>query len=139
MLVSPLSLPLFLIHIFYQRHLWDIRPSAESLVFLFSGSFVWVLLGSTPRPKNVLEYLMRGTAPIFIPFIKFVLYSLFSSSFLVLEILFFSFISTCFIIFIIYLLVFFTSALADGFSLEFEWQQVSSSLQDSSGCSGCSK
>ena len=28
-------------------------------------------------------------------------------------------------------LEFFTSALADGFSLEFEWQQVSSSLQDS--------
>ena len=27
---------------------------------------------------------------------------------------------------------FFTSALADGLSLEFEWQQVSSSLQDSS-------
>ena len=26
----------------------------------------------------------------------------------------------------------FTSALADGFSLESEWQQVSSSLQDSS-------
>ena len=30
----------------------------------------------------------------------------------------------------------FTSALADGFSLEFEWQQVSSSLQDSSQYSG---
>ena len=29
-------------------------------------------------------------------------------------------------------LEFFTSALTDGFSLEFEWQQVSSSLQDSS-------
>ena len=29
-------------------------------------------------------------------------------------------------------LEFFTSLLADGFSLEFEWQQVSSSLQDSS-------
>ena len=31
---------------------------------------------------------------------------------------------------------FFTSVLADGFSLEFEWQQVSSSLQDSSQDSG---
>ena len=31
-------------------------------------------------------------------------------------------------IIIIYSLEFFTSALADGFSLEFEWQQVSSSL-----------
>ena len=29
-------------------------------------------------------------------------------------------------------LEFFTSVLADGFSLEFEWQQVSSSFQDSS-------
>ena len=36
------------------------------------------------------------------------------------------------IIIIIIPLEFFTSVLADGFSLEFEWQQVSSSLQDSS-------
>ena len=36
------------------------------------------------------------------------------------------------IIIIIYLLEFFTSALADGLSLEFEWQQVSSSLQSES-------
>ena len=35
-------------------------------------------------------------------------------------------------IIIITSLEFFTLALADGFSLEFEWQQVSSSLQDSS-------
>ena len=34
---------------------------------------------------------------------------------------------------------FFTSVLADGFSLEFEWQQVSSSLQDSSQYFGCSQ
>ena len=36
------------------------------------------------------------------------------------------------IIIIIYPIEFFTSVLADGFSLEFEWQQVSSSLQQSS-------
>ena len=36
------------------------------------------------------------------------------------------------IIIIIYSLEFSTSVLADGFSQEFEWQQVSSSLQDSS-------
>ena len=36
------------------------------------------------------------------------------------------------IIIIIHSLELFTSALADGFSLESEWQQVSSSLQDSS-------
>ena len=40
------------------------------------------------------------------------------------------------IIIIITPLEFFTSVLADGFSLEFEWQQVSSSLQDSSQDSG---
>ena len=33
-------------------------------------------------------------------------------------------------------LEFFTSVLANGFSLEFEWQQVPSSLQDSSQYSG---
>ena len=33
-------------------------------------------------------------------------------------------------------LEFFTSVLADGFSLEFEWQHVSSSLQNSSQYSG---
>ena len=36
-------------------------------------------------------------------------------------------------------LEFFPSVLADGFSLEFEWQQVSTSLQDSSQYSGCSQ
>ena len=35
--------------------------------------------------------------------------------------------------------VFFTSGLADGLSLEFEWQQVSLSLQDSSKYSGRSQ
>ena len=43
-----------------------------------------------------------------------------------------------FIIIIIYT-EFFTSALANGFSLEFEWQQISSSLQDSSQYSGRSQ
>ena len=43
------------------------------------------------------------------------------------------------IIIIIHLLELFTSALADGFSQESEWQQVSSSLQDSSQYSGRSQ
>ena len=43
------------------------------------------------------------------------------------------------IIIIIHSLKLFTSALADGFSLEFERQQVSSSLQDSSYYSGRSQ
>ena len=34
---------------------------------------------------------------------------------------------------------FFTAALADGFSLGFEWQQISSSLQNSSQYSGWSQ
>ena len=42
-------------------------------------------------------------------------------------------------IIIIYSLEFFTSTLADGLSLEFDWQQVSSSLQDSSRYSGRSQ
>ena len=43
------------------------------------------------------------------------------------------------IIIIIHSLQLFTPALADGFSLESEWQQVSSSLQDSSQYSGRSQ
>ena len=43
------------------------------------------------------------------------------------------------IIIIIYSLEFFTSALANGFLLESEWQQVSSSLEDSSQYSGRSQ
>ena len=39
----------------------------------------------------------------------------------------------------IVIIVFFISANADGLSLEFEWQQVSSSLQDSSQYSGRSQ
>ena len=46
---------------------------------------------------------------------------------------------SCEILFIIIIphLEFFTSVLADGFSLEFEWQQVSSSLQDSGRSQQC--
>ena len=40
------------------------------------------------------------------------------------------------IIIIIYSLEFFISALADGLSLEFKWQQISSGLQDSYYYSG---
>ena len=46
-----------------------------------------------------------------------------------------SFILVCFIIF--YSFEFFTPALADGFPLELEWQQVSSSPQDFSRYSRC--
>ena len=43
------------------------------------------------------------------------------------------------VIITIYSLEFFSLALADGLSLEFEWQQVSSSLQDFSQYSGRSQ
>ena len=43
------------------------------------------------------------------------------------------------LLFLFALLEFLTSVLSDGFSLEFVWQQVSSSLQDSSQYSGRSQ
>ena len=65
-----------------------------------------------------------------------------SSSYLTIELpifLIIIIITTTIIIIIIYSLEFFTSALADGLSLEVESQQVSSSLQDSSQYSGRSQ
>ena len=56
-----------------------------------------------------------------------------------LEDIFFSIFDPIIIIIIIHSLELFTSALADSFSLESEWQQVSSSLQDSSQYSGRSQ
>ena len=49
------------------------------------------------------------------------------------------FVSIIIIIIIIIYSEFFTFALVDGLSLEFEWKQVSSSLQDSSQYSGRSQ
>ena len=43
------------------------------------------------------------------------------------------------IIIIVYSFRVFTSVLANGFSVGYEWQQVASSLQDSSQDSGCSQ
>ena len=44
-----------------------------------------------------------------------------------------------FLLGIIIIIIIYTSALADGLSLEFEWQQVSSGLQDSFQYSGRSQ
>ena len=63
---------------------------------------------------------------------SFILWSAGTAKSIILQILFFLLIIIIIIIIIIYSLEFFTSALADGLSLEFEWQQVSPSLQDSS-------
>ena len=63
----------------------------------------------------------------------------FLSSRLILKYWQFSFSPSFQIIIIIHTLKLFTSAIADGFSLESEWQQVFSSLQDSSQYSGRSQ
>ena len=68
------------------------------------------------------------------PLREFLLQNLLSESFLVRlrdSSLFFIHLHSFDAIIIIHSLEPFTSALADGFSLESEWQQVSSSLQDS--------
>ena len=57
----------------------------------------------------------------------------------ILQVLFLRITSTTTTIIIIWSFRFFTSTLADGLSLEFEWQQVSSSIQDSSQYSGRSQ
>ena len=73
-ILSPL---LFLSHIVCLHHLWDAWP----YVILFSCPFVW----SSPQVhfQNGPEYLTRGTASVFIPLMRFLLCSLFLSSFLV--------------------------------------------------------
>ena len=55
-----LFLPLFLIHLFCQRHLWDARPYAWILVFLFFGPFAWVLLWFT---SGIALSILRGGQP----------------------------------------------------------------------------
>ena len=91
------------------------------------------LLGPPSRYTIRLMAVQNGFAYIY-------LYYFFLSSFLLL------FYSACTILTKRMLLLllftpfgFFTSVLGDGFSLEFKWQQVSSSLQDSSQDSGRSQ
>ena len=59
--------------------------------------------------------------------------------FIIISLFFILYLLFIIVIIIITPLEFFTSVLADGFSLEFEWQQVFSSLQDSSQDSGLSQ
>ena len=67
------------------------------------------------------EYLTTETTQVFIPYMRFLQCSL---------------VSSCLLLLLFTLLEFFTSVLADGFSLEFEWEHISSRLQDSSQYSG---
>ena len=75
-----LFLPLFLIHIVCQRRLWDVVPYAWSLVFLVLWSICLSL--SLVHFRKGPEYLTRGTAQVFITFIRFLLLSFVSSGFL---------------------------------------------------------
>ena len=70
---------------------------------------------------------------------SFILWSTGTAKSTILQILYFFFfllISILLLLLLLSPLKFFTSASADGLSLEFEWPQVSSSLQDSSQYSG---
>ena len=73
---------LFLSIIICLRHLWEGRLYASSWVFLFSGLFAGILLWSTWR--IVPSVLRRGQPRCVFLLMKFLLYSLFSSIFLVL-------------------------------------------------------
>ena len=77
-----LFLLLFLTHIIYLRHVWNVRPYVSPLLFLFSGPFVEILFSSTS--PNDPEYLTKETAQVFIPLMRFLQFNLFSSCFLVL-------------------------------------------------------
>ena len=74
----------------------------KALCIVMSFHVLWSICGSCLfNLKNGPEYLTKGTVQLFIPFIRFLLYSLVSSSFLILLkysflILIFSFISAFF-------------------------------------------
>ena len=116
-----------------------------SILAVLSNAFVWIVSTRPPTSKSSRPFnnplVIVPKAPITIGTIITIMFHgffQFSSKIEVL-ILLFTFLqiySAVIIIIIIYSLEFFTSALADGLSLENEWQQVSSSLQDSSQYSG---
>ena len=102
-----LFLFLSLTHMVCLRHPCDVMPYASLLIFFFSGPFVEVLLWST----SGFDYLTRRIASV-----------LFLTGIKKIQLL---------LLLLLLLVFFFTSANSDGLPLEFEWQQVSSSLQDS--------
>ena len=61
-----LFLLLFLTHIICQPHLWDARPYAWLLVFLFSDPFVKGFLWSTSR---MVPSILRGGQPRYVSLI----------------------------------------------------------------------
>ena len=127
-----------------------------SILAVFNNAVVWMVSTRPPTSKSSMLFsnplVTVPKAPITIGIIvTFMFHSFFNSLARSRYLSFFShsfsFIlwsagtakSTILQIFFLLLftpLEFFTSVLADSFSLEFEWQQVSSSLQDSSQYSG---
>ena len=74
---------LFSTHVAWQNHLLDVWAYASLIVFLFSGPFIEVLPLSLSR---IVPSILQGdTAQEFIPLMRFLLYSLLSSSFLTLR------------------------------------------------------
>ena len=81
-LVSPVLLRLlFLADIISQHHIRDVRPYASSSVFCSLVQLFKIFFATL---KNCPEYLTRGTAQVSISYIKFLLYRLVLSTFLVL-------------------------------------------------------
>ena len=76
-----LFLLLFLTPIVCQRHLWDVRPYAWSLVFLLSGPLFKFFSGPLQEWSRA-SY--ESTAQVFIPFTRLQSFSFVLSSFLVL-------------------------------------------------------
>ena len=70
---------------FFSLHISASSLECKALCIVISFLVLWsICLSSLVHFKNGFEYLTRGTAKVFIPFIRFLLYSLVSSSFLVL-------------------------------------------------------
>ena len=82
-----LFLLLFLIHTICLRYHWDVRVYASTWVFFLYGPFLKVF--SLVCFMNNSEYHTRGTTRVFIPWMRFLLYSLVSSNFFVLQRYFF--------------------------------------------------
>ena len=113
-----------IISTFSSRHILNL-PSKHFGVFDFFNIDHWIL-GVNPLFFKLQNCLDRAVWCFRCSWVKEYLWQLFR----VLQLR-----SFCLLLFFTPL-EFFTSVLADGFSLEFEWQQVSSSLQDSSHYSG---
>ena len=107
-----------------------------SILADLNNSVVWIVsirpvLSKSSSPFHNPSVTVPRTQITIGIIITFMFHSFFTS---LARSMYLSFIIT--VIFIITPREFFTSVLADDFSLEFEWQQVSSSLQDSSQDSG---